>query len=366
MVHANQDHFININSPGRINIIGEHLDYNGGHVLPGIIDLATTIQISTNGKNSYEVSSLAFNENLNRDIHHYDLSKTNWHNYVIGVVHGLNKLRPNKIKGFKADISSKIPVGAGLSSSAALTCGIARGLNELFQLNFSKNELMFVAQKAEHDFAGTPCGIMDQYTIIHGQKNHLLYLNCDKLTHQEVKTDMYDFQWVLFNTNVKHELQNSAYQERVQETQKALKIIQSVHPQVKSLAQVSMEILVDLKNQFSAKIYNRVLYVVQEQKRVKEAVLAIGTGNWSELGKLLNDTHEGLKNLYEVSCQELDYLVELTQPIKEVYGARMMGGGFGGCTLNLVKKEAVENVVKQVSDTYNTKFIVPCTPIILK
>ena len=366
MVHANQDHFININSPGRINVIGEHLDYNGGHVLPGIIDLATTIQISTNGKNSYEVSSLAFNENLNRDIHHYDLSKTNWHNYVIGVVHGLNKLRPNKIKGFKADISSKIPVGAGLSSSAALTCGIARGLNELFQLNFSKNELMFVAQKAEHDFAGTPCGIMDQYTIIHGQKNHLLYLNCDKLTHQEVKTDMYDFQWVLFNTNVKHELQNSAYQERVQETQKALKIIQSVHPQVKSLAQVSMEILVDLKNQFSTKIYNRVLYVVQEQKRVEEAVLAIGTGNWSELGKLLYDTHNGLKNLYEVSCQELDYLVELTQPIKEVYGARMMGGGFGGCTLNLVKKEAVENVVKQVSDTYNTKFIVPCTPIILK
>ena len=366
MVHANQDHFININSPGRINVIGEHLDYNGGHVLPGIIDLATTIQISTNGKNSYEVSSLAFNENLNRDIHHYDLSKTNWHNYVIGVVHGLNKLRPNKIKGFKADISSKIPVGAGLSSSAALTCGIARGLNELFQLNLSKNELMFVAQKAEHDFAGTPCGIMDQYTIIHGQKNHLLYLNCDKLTHQEVKTDMYDFQWVLFNTNVKHELQNSAYQERVQETQKALKIIQSVHPQVKSLAQVSIEILGDLKDQFSAKIYNRVLYVVQEQKRVEEAVLEIGAGNWSKLGKLLYDTHNGLKNLYEVSSKELDYLVELTQPIKEVYGARMMGGGFGGCTLNLVKKEAVENVVKQVSDTYNTKFIVPCTPIILK
>jgi galactokinase len=177
---------------------------------------------------------------------------------------------------------------------------------------------------------------------------------------------MYDFQWVLFNTNVKHELQNSAYQERVQETQKALKIIQSVHPQVKSLAQVSMEILVDLKNQFSTKIYNRVLYVVQEQKRVEDAVLEIGAGNWSELGKLLNDTHEGLKNLYEVSCQELDYLVELTQPIKEVYGARMMGGGFGGCTLNLVKKEAVENVVMQVLDAYNTKFKVPCTPIILQ
>ena len=366
MVHANQDHFININSPGRINVIGEHLDYNGGHVLPGIIDLATTIQFSTNGKNSYEVSSLAFNENLKREINHYDRSKTNWHNYVIGVVYGLNKLRPNKIKGFKADISSKIPFGAGLSSSAALTCGIARGLNELFQLNLSKNELMLVAQKAEHDFAGTPCGIMDQYTIIHVQKNHLLFLNCDELTHEEIKTDMSEFQWVLFNTNVKHELQNSAYQDRVQETQTTLKIIQSVYPHVKSLAQVSMEILVDLKNQFSTKIYNRVLYVVQEQKRVEEAVLEIGAGNWSELGKLLYDTHNGLKNLYEVSCKELDYLVELTQPIKEVYGARMMGGGFGGCTLNLVKKEAVENVVKQVSDTYNTKFIVSCTPIILQ
>ena len=164
MVQANQDHFINICSLGRINVIGEHLDYNGGHVLPGIIDLATTIHISTNGKNSYEVSSLVFNENLNREIHHYSLSKTNWHNYVIGVIYGLNKLMPNKIKGFKADISSKIPVGAGLSSSAALTCGIARGLNELFQLNLSKNELMFVAQKAEHDFVGTACGIMDQYS----------------------------------------------------------------------------------------------------------------------------------------------------------------------------------------------------------
>ena len=162
MVQANQDHFIKINSPARINVIGEHLDYNGGHVLPGIIDLATTIEISTIGKNSYEVSSLAFNENLNREIHHYGLSKTNWHNYVIGVVYGLNKLRPNKINGFKADISSEIPVGAGLSSSAALTCGIARGLNALFQLNLSNNELMFIAQKAEHDFAGTSCGIMDK------------------------------------------------------------------------------------------------------------------------------------------------------------------------------------------------------------
>ena len=189
---------------------------------------------------------------------------------------------------------------------------------------------MFVRQKAEHDFAGTPCGIMDQYIIIHGQKNHLLYLNCDELTHEEIKTDMSDFQWVLFNTNVKHELQNSAYQDRVIETQAALKIIQSVHPQVKSLAQVSMRNIRASKNQFSTKIYNRVLYVVQEQKRVEEAVLAIGAGNWSELGKLLYDTHNGLKNLYEVSCQELDYLVELTQPIKEVYGARMMGGGFVG------------------------------------
>ena len=366
MVQANQDHSININSPGRINVIGEHLDYNGGHVLPGIIDLATTIQISTNGKNTYEVSSSGFNEKLIREINHYSLSKTNWHNYVIGVVRGINKLRPNRINGFTADISSEIPVGAGLSSSAALTCGIARGLNELFQLNLSKNKLMFVAQKAEHDFAGTTCGIMDQHTIMHGKKNHLLYLNCDELTHEEVKTDMSDFQWVLFNTNVKHELQNSAYQDRVKETQTALKIIQSIHPQLKSLPQVSMEILGDLKNQFSTKIYDRVLYVVQEQKRVEEAVLEIGAGNWIELGKLLYFTHEGLKNLYEVSCQELDYLVELTQPLKEVYGARMIGGGFGGCTLNLVKKEAVENVVKQVSYKYNTKFKVPCTPIILK
>ncbi len=356
---------LQINSPGRINIIGEHLDYNGGHVLPGIIDLATTIHFSTNGNNSYEVSSLAFIEKLTCEIHHYELSKTNWHNYVIGVVHGLNKLRPTKIKGFKADISSKIPVGAGLSSSAALTCGIARGLNALFQLNLSKNELMIVAQKAEHDFAGTPCGIMDQYTIMHGQKNQLLYLNCDELTHEEIKTDMSDFQWVLFNTNVKHELQNSAYQERVIETQTALKIIQSVQPQVKSLAQVSMEILGELKNQFSTKIYNRVLYVLQEQNRVEKAVLQISAGNWIELGKLLYDTHNGLKNLYEVSCPELDYLVELTQPLKEVYGARMMGGGFGGCTLNLVKKEAVEKVVKQVSDVFNKQFKVPCTPIVL-
>ena len=193
-----------------------------------------------------------------------------------------------------------------------------------------------------------------------------MYLNCDELTHEEIKTDMSDFQWVLFNAKVKHELQNSAYQERVIETQKALKIFQSVQPQVKSLAQVSIEILGGLKDQFSTKIYNRVLYVVQEQKRVEETVLQIGTGNWSELGKLLYDTHNGLKNLYELSCQELDYLVELTKPIKEVYGARMMGGGFGGCTLNLVKKKAVENVVKQVSDTYNKHFGVTCTPMILQ
>ena len=152
----------------------------------------------------------------------------------------------------------------------------------------------------------------------------------------------------------------------MQETQTALKIIQLANPQVKSLAQVSMEILEALKDQFSAKIYNRVLYVVQEQKRVEQAVLQIGAENWSELGELLYDTHNGLKNLYEVSCQELDYLVELTKPLNDVLGSRMMGGGFGGCTLNLVKKEAVKNVVKQVSNAFNKQFEVPCTPIILQ
>ena len=358
-------HNIEIISPGRINIIGEHLDYNGGDVLPMPINLATQIHITKTDGIEYEVKSLQFENKLRRRLKDDGLSEEKWHNYVVGVVSELYKIYPNKISGFKAHVSGSIPVGAGLSSSASLTCGLLKGLNSLFDLGISKKDMALIAQKVEHQYAGTPCGIMDQYAILFGKQEAALYLNCQTLEYKLIDISLTDFQWVLFNSNVKHNLSDSAYLKRVKETKKALSIIQSEFPHYTHLAKVSLESLKKCKTKMDNKVYNRALYVIEEQNRVEQVVSMIAQHKFHEVGEMLYQSHYGLSSLYDVSCAELDYLVDVTQSLPVVLGARMMGGGFGGCTLNLIQRTKVDSSIETVCSQFKKQFHRDCSPILL-
>ena len=354
---------LKIYSPGRINIIGEHLDYNGGDVLPMPIILATQIQFAKTTGTTYEVESLQFKNMLRRELKDDHISSVKWHNYVIGVVNELLKILPHKIKGFRAIINGSIPVGAGLSSSASLTCGLLRGLNGLFDLNISKKEMVLIAQKVEHHYTGTPCGIMDQYAILFGEKDKALYLNCHTLEKKLIDISLPDYQWVLFNSNVKHNLSDSAYAKRVQETAIALSIIQSKFPEYTHLAKVPLDSLQISKEKMDDEVYKRALYVIEEQSRVEQVVLMLTQNKFHELGEILYQSHYGLSSLYNVSCVELDYLVDVTKSLTGVLGARMMGGGFGGCTLNLIEKTKVDSTVEMVCSKFKDQFKLECTPI---
>ncbi|MEC8617694.1 MAG: galactokinase, partial [Bacteroidota bacterium] len=318
-------HTIEIISPGRINIIGEHLDYNGGDVLPMPINLTTQIHITKTDGIEYEVKSLQFENKLRRRLKDDGLSEEKWHNYVIGVVSELYKIYPNKISGFKAHVSGSIPVGAGLSSSASLTCGLLKALNSLFDLGISKKDMALIAQKVEHQYAGTPCGIMDQYAILFGKQEAALYLNCQTLEYKLIDISLTDFQWVLFNSNIKHNLSDSAYLKRVKETKKALSIIQSEFPHFTHLAKVSLESLKKCKTKMDNKVFNRALYVIEEQNRVEQVLSMFAQHKFHEVGEMLYQSHHGLSSLYDVSCAELDYLVDITRSLTGVLGARMMG-----------------------------------------
>ena len=363
MSNGDNQHTIEIISPGRINIIGEHLDYNGGDVLPMPIHLATEIHLIKKQGVVYEVESSQFENMLCRELKDDHLSDVKWHNYVIGVVSELMKISPLKIKGFKALITGSIPVGAGLSSSASLTCGLLRGLNRLFDLHISKKVMAQIAQRVEHQYTGTPCGIMDQYAILFGEKNKALYLNCHTLENKLIDISLQDFQWVLFNSNVKHNLSDSAYEKRVFETRTALSIIQSQFPKYTHLAGVPLDLLKKCRKKMDDEVYKRALYVIEEQNRVEQVVSLLTQNKFHQLGDLLYQSHQGLSSLYEVSCVELDYLVDLTKSIDGVLGARMMGAGFGGCTLNLMEKTKVDSTIEKVSSQYKDQFKLECSAI---
>ena len=213
-----------------------------------------------------------------------------------------------------------------------------KGLNRLFDLHISKKVMAQIAQRVEHQYTGTPCGIMDQYAILFGEKDKALYLNCHTLENKLIDISLRDFQWVLFNSNVKHNLSDSAYEKRVFETRTALSIIQSQFPKYTHLAGVPLDLLKKMQKKMDDEVYKRALYVIEEQNRVEQVVSLLTQNKFHQLGDLLYQSHQGLSSLYKVSCVELDYLVDLTKSIDGVLGARMMGGGFGGCTLNLMEK----------------------------
>ena len=261
-----------------------------------------------------------------------------------------------KLKGFDCIIKSDLSTGAGISSSAALECGFAAGLNALFDLGLSKLEITQLSQRAEHNFVGNKCGIMDQYASVMSKQDHIILLDCESLHAEYIPADFKSCKLLLLNTNVSHNLADSEYNTRRQECEAAVDIIQKQYPEVKSLRDVNLDMLEEFKEQLQGKQYQRSRYVIEENNRVMKATTAIKAGELSEFGDLMYGSHDGLQHDYEVSCPELDFLVEFSRPKEYIYGSRMMGGGFGGCTINLIEADKIEEYIAEAAEAYFKKF----------
>ena len=355
-----QNHFekkpLMVFSPGRINLIGEHTDYNEGFVFPAAIDLGIVLAIQKSASNRSCVYALNKEEMYEIDLSNLaPLKDGGWRNYVLGVVGELAKIGIT-VGNFDSVFAGNIPGGAGMSSSAALENSFVFALNELFDLQMEKKDMILISQKAEHNYVGVKCGIMDQYASMLGEKESALLLDCRSIKSQPFKIQLQNLQLVLVNTNVKHDLSESAYNDRRNVCEKVARLLN-----IQSLRDASESSLDRIKNQLSDSEYKKALYVVRENKRVQLFSEAILNKDYTSMGKLLYETHEGLSKNYKVSCDELDFLVEKTKSMDTVYGARMMGGGFGGCTINLVLESAVDTFKTEISKQFLEEFSTPCS-----
>lgn len=350
-----------LKSPGRINLIGEHIDYNDGFVLPAAIDKCIYMKLKSNGHGTRcTIKSKGFDSVLVLDLKSLEKGTEGWHNYVIGVLAEIQKLTDG-LSGFDCEMESKVPVGSGVSSSAALECGLAFGINELFGLGLDKWRLIKVGQSAEHNYVGTKCGIMDQFASVMGKEGHAMLLDCRSLDFDYIKTDMGPYRLLLLNTNVAHNLSTGEYNRRREECEEGLELLSQKHEVEKSFRNITLDMLQASREDMPDLIYNRCTYVVEEIDRVLQAVDYLKQKELRELGALMYRTHNGLSELYEVSCSELDFLVELSKREPEILGARMMGGGFGGCTLNLIHKDAITEFVYKASKAYKAEFGIELT-----
>jgi galactokinase len=344
-----------IRSPGRVNLIGEHTDYNLGYVLPGAIEKAIYFAVTPRDDKNCKLYSLDMNDSYDFTIEELVKSPKGWPNYLMGVVDQLNKMGC-KLNGFNCVFGGDIPIGAGLSSSAAIEAGLAFTLNHLFNLGIDKLTLVKLSQKAENQFVGVNCGIMDQYINVFGKQGHLLRIDCRSLEYEYFPFNFDNVSIVLFNTNVSHSLASSEYNQRRKECNEGVEIIKKDHPQIESLRDVSIELLEKYESKMKPVVYKRCKYAVEENVRLLKACDALNKSDLKTFGALMYQTHEGLSRDYEVSCKELDYLVELTKDNQKIYGSRMMGGGFGGCTINIIENSAVDEVSKNILLEYEKKF----------
>jgi len=342
-------------SPGRINIIGEHIDYNDGYVLPAAIDKVICFAFEKNNTKKSKIIAIDLNEEFEADLtEEIKLSDVVWTNYIRGVI---KQLQDNSFsfEGFNCVFSSNIPVGSGLSSSAALECGMIFGIKELFNLKIDKVDISLLGQKAEH-WVGINCGIMDQFSSVHGLENKVIKLDCNTLDCEYHNADFKDYSLILFDSNVKHSLFTSEYNTRRIECEQGLTIIKNNFPEVKSFRDCTEEQLLSIQDKIDETVFKRVHYVVKEISRVIKACEALDNGNIELLGQLLFETHYGLSQEYEVSCEELDMLVDTAKKDDAIIGSRLMGGGFGGCTINLIKKGHENEVKSKFSNLYLDTF----------
>ena len=320
-------------SPGRINIIGEHTDYNDGFVFPAAVDKGIVAALGKNNTDTSIALAVDKNETIKIDLNNIKPStEGSWGNYVLGVVAEIQN-RSKTIGNFNLAFGGDILGGAGMSSSAALENSVVFGLNELFNLGLSKEDMILISQKAEHNYVGVKCGIMDQYASMFGVKNHALLLDCRTVKSKAYKIDFKNYELILINTNVKHSLSDSAYNDRRSVCESVAEMLK-----VKALRDATEYDLETVKDKVTVENYQKALYVIQENNRAIKASKAIENNDLEALGTLIYQSHHGLQHQYKVSCEELDFLVEQSKLNGHVLGARMMGGGFGGCTINLIDK----------------------------
>ncbi len=348
--YINNDTII-VRSPGRINLIGEHTDYNEGFVLPAAIDKAAYIALTPRTDNKIILHAIDLNETHETTTDQIIESEISWPNYLLGVADQY-KQKGIVINGFEAALTADVPTGSGLSSSAAVECAMAMALNEYLKSSLDKFTLVKMSQHAEHEFAHVQCGIMDQFASMFGKKNHAVKLDCRSLDYEYVPLNMQGITIVLFDSDVKHALASTEYNTRRHQCEEGVSILKKYFPEIKNLRDVNIEMLDKYVAEKDALIYQRCKYVVEENARLLKACGDLKKDDINSLGKQMFASHEGLSKQYEVSCDELDFLVDYVKNNKAILGARMMGGGFGGCTINLVKNEAVENLKENITTAY--------------
>jgi galactokinase len=347
---------LTVKAPGRINLIGEHTDYNEGFVMPAAIQKAATVNIEQRTDRSIHLFAEDLQDTYILSLDTVTKSSKDWANYIIGVIAQFQKVS-NIPKGFTLRLKSDVPIGAGLSSSAAIECAVAFAINELFAMGFDRMQLTKMAQKAEHEYAGVLCGIMDQFASMFGKKDQVILLDCKTMHYQYYPLKLSNYDIVLLDTQIKHALASSEYNTRRAECEQGISLIQQRYPSTKSLREVSMDMLNEcVDSSQMTKVYNRCKYVIEEIERTQAAAKDLQEGQLAAFGQKMFATHDGLSLLYEVSCPELDFLVKAVKDNPNVIGARMMGGGFGGCTINLIKKEATAYVVQKLVASYHNTF----------
>lgn len=342
-------------SPGRINLIGEHTDYNGGYVFPGAIDKGMMAEIRPNGTDKVRAYSIDMKDYVEFGLKEEDAPRTSWARYIFGVCREMIK-RGVEVKGFNTAFAGDVPLGAGMSSSAALESTYAYALNDLFGDNkIDKFELAKVGQATEHNYCGVNCGIMDQFASVFGKAGSLIRLDCRSLEYQYFPFKPEGYRLVLLDSVVKHELASSAYNKRRQSCEAVVAAMQKRHPHVEFLHDANMEMLQEVKNEVSAEDYMRAEYVIEEIQRVLDVCDALERGDYETVGQKMYETHHGMSKLYEVSCEELDFLNDIARECG-VTGSRVMGGGFGGCTINLVKNELYDAFIARAQEAYREKY----------
>jgi galactokinase len=344
-----------VRAPGRVNLIGEHTDYNLGFVLPAAIDKEIFFAVGLNSGSEIRLVSNDLNDCCTIAVDQLHRTQTQWANYLLGVAAQLQQ-RGIVLTGFDCVFGGNIPVGAGMSSSAAVECGLAFALDKLLGTNIDKMTLAHVAQKAEHEYAGVMCGLMDQFASLFGRPSEVVRLDCRSLEYEYFPFDTQACRIVLCNSGVKHSLADSEYNKRRQECERGVHILQQHYPQVKSLRDATLEQLETHRAEFDDVTFRRCRYVVQENARVLQACADLERHDLTAFGQQMYASHAGLRDDYEVSCEELDLLVEAAQQVPGVFGSRMMGGGFGGCTINLVAPEQVDSFIEQVGAAYQQRF----------
>lgn len=363
-----------VRAPGRINLIGEHTDYNAGYVLPAAIDKAVYFAVSSREDDECHFIAHDLNETFVVSLTNLEKSeKQDWANFLMGVLDEMQKMKPSDsskkegiLRGVNLVFGGDLPSGGGVSSSAAIENGIGLAVNELFDLGLSRLELLKISQKAENNFVGMNCGIMDMFASMMGKENTVIRLDCRSLDYEYFPFEAPDYRLVLCNTMVKHSLVDSEYNTRRAECEEGVSILQKFNPAILTLRDVKINFLKKHATELREVVFRRCKYVVEEIERVEKACDALKENDFATFGKLMYATHEGLQHDYEVSCPELDFLVEKAKDTEGVSGSRMMGGGFGGCTINLVKADRVEVFIENVSTSYHKQFgiALPCHVVV--